>query len=73
MSQRTPGRRMLIGSGHTEATQIERAFAAELLAPAAEIKQALALGLDDLEVIAERFAVSTAVIEHQIENRLSRD
>jgi Zn-dependent peptidase ImmA (M78 family) len=56
--------------------RVAGAFAAELLAPADGIRQALeALGgrLDDtaLEAVARLFGVSPLVIRHQYENQLS--
>jgi hypothetical protein len=58
--------------------RVAGAFAAELLAPAAGIHQALdALGnrLDDaaLDAIAARFDVSPLVIRHQYDNQLAED
>lgn len=63
--------RILIGSGHSQASQMERAFAAELLAPAEAIAERLASGASDTEVLAEHFQVSALVVGHQIENQLS--
>lgn len=55
--------------------KIERAFAAEFLAPAEGIKEMLsdpsAASLDEVERIADTFDVSAFVIQHQIENQLS--
>lgn len=47
-----------------------RAFAAELLAPAAVLRARLAGGVDDerVEALAEELEVSTTVIAHQIKN-----
>ncbi len=65
----------LITPAHTDRQRVERAFAAELLAPAAGILHRLDLGeigfaLDDIEAIAEHFEVSSMVIRHQIENQI---
>ena len=72
INQESDNRRMLIGQGRTSFEQAERAFAAELLAPAEAIRRRLVEGLSDSEGIAERFGVSVAVIDNQIENQLTR-
>ena len=72
INQESDNRRMLIGQGRTSFEQAERAFAAELLAPAEAIRHRLVEGLSDSEGIAERFGVSVAVIDNQIENQLTR-
>jgi hypothetical protein len=55
--------------------KIERAFAAEFLAPADGIREILAdpsvVPLDELEKVADIFGVSSMVIKHQVENQLS--
>jgi Zn-dependent peptidase ImmA (M78 family) len=65
----------LVTTAYTERQKVERAFAAELLAPADGIRKLL--GTDprdavpeDLDGIAEHFGVSSMVIEHQVENQL---
>src|SRR6266540_3219676 len=65
----------LITPAHTDRQRVERAFAAELLAPAAGIRDQLDLteiefAFDDIEPIAEHFEVSSMVIQHQIENQI---
>jgi hypothetical protein len=72
INQRSDSKRILIGHGHTAFQQAERAFAAELLAPAEAIRYQLDERLGDSEVIAEKFGVSVTVIDNQIENRLAR-
>jgi hypothetical protein len=56
--------------------RVARAFAAELLAPAEGIRQALAeFGRHDdaaLEAVAQRFRVSPLVVRHQYDNQLTR-
>lgn len=56
------------------AAKVERAFAAELLAPAAGLERLLGNSTSDESLIgaAETFGVSVRVIEHQLENRLGR-
>ncbi len=65
----------VVTTAHTNRQQIERAFAAELLAPAEGIAQLLesppeAASQEELEQIAQRYGVSSMVIEHQLRNRL---
>lgn len=63
----------LVTASYTDRQRIERAFAAELLAPSEGIEQYLspgALSEDDLEEIAEHFGVSVRVVEHQVQNQL---
>lgn len=65
----------LITPAHTDRQRVERAFAAELLAPAAGILDRLetaeiAFALDDIETIAGHFEVSSMVVRHQIENQI---
>lgn len=63
----------LIASSYTDRQKIERAFAAELLAPARGIEGMLrsdALIEEDLDEIADHFGVSVMVVEHQIQNQL---
>jgi Zn-dependent peptidase ImmA (M78 family) len=50
-----------------------RAFAAELLAPAEGIRARLGVGMGGITaapVIADAYAVSETVIQHQIENQI---
>ena len=65
----------LLTPAHTDRQRVERAFAAELLAPAAGILDRLDLGelgfaLDDVEAIAAHFEVSSMVVLHQIDNQI---
>jgi hypothetical protein len=67
----------LITSAHTDRQKVERAFAAELLAPAEGIWARLVddsvhSGLEEpsLEELANYFRVSTALVQHQIENQV---
>jgi hypothetical protein len=66
----------LVTAAHTDKQKAERAFAAELLAPAAGIAQRLedgagAITMEDLEPVAQHFRVSPLVIQHQVENQLA--
>jgi hypothetical protein len=65
------GQPRLVTEAVTEAQRINRAFAAELLAPADALrKRASGLIYDDrVQELAEEFGVSTMVIEHQLENQ----
>ena len=72
-----PGQRsFLLSATHRDDGQVARAFAAELLAPAAGIRQFLdRLGRQDdlaLESTARHFAVSPILIRHQYDNQLAR-
>lgn len=65
----------LITTSYTDLQKIERAFAAELLAPAKGIKIKLPLPpseavQEDLGSVAEHFGVSPILIENQIENQI---
>ena len=65
----------MITTAHTYRQRVERAFAAELLAPAEGIAQLLesppeAASQEELEQIAQRYGVSSMVIEHQLRNHL---
>lgn len=65
----------VVTSAHTHRQRIERAFAAELLAPAEGIAQLLesppeAVSEEEVEQIAHRYGVSSMVIEHQLRNHL---
>lgn len=65
----------LITTSYTDLQKIERAFAAELLAPAEGIRTRLSLPpseavQEDLGFVAEHFEVSSTLIEHQIQNQI---
>lgn len=65
----------IITNAYTDKQQIERAFAAELLAPAAGIAHVLDVEpgeaeQGDVDALAEYFDVSSILIEHQLENQL---
>ncbi|MGH3272962.1 MAG: ImmA/IrrE family metallo-endopeptidase [Streptosporangiaceae bacterium] len=65
----------IVTTAHTHRQRVERAFAAELLAPADGIAALLesppeAASQEELEQIAQRFGVSSMVIEHQVRNHL---
>ncbi|WP_283137086.1 ImmA/IrrE family metallo-endopeptidase [Rhizohabitans arisaemae] len=65
----------LVTTAHTDRQKIERAFAAELLAPAQGISELLGEVLetatqDDLDGVAAHFQVSPMLIKHQLENQL---
>lgn len=68
--------RFLITGATAERQRIERAFAAELLAPAAGIAELLGDETDtvtdeELDGVATHFDVSSRLIEHQIDNQLA--
>ncbi|MFN0079941.1 MAG: ImmA/IrrE family metallo-endopeptidase [Prosthecobacter sp.] len=61
----------LLTKSHRDRQRANRAFAAELLAPEAGIRQLLGKttpGEDDISWVAEHFGVSDMVVRHQIEN-----
>jgi Zn-dependent peptidase ImmA (M78 family) len=65
----------VVTAAHTLRQRVERAFAAELLAPAEGIAQLLesppeAASQEEVEQIAQRYGVSSMVIEHQLRNHL---
>jgi len=65
----------IVTTAHTNRQRVERAFAAELLAPADGVAALLesppeAASQEELEQIAQRFGVSSMVIEHQVRNHL---
>jgi len=64
----------LVTAAHTDRQRAERAFAAELLAPAAGVADRLAArgasDVEDVDEVARSYGVSAMVIEHQIENQL---
>ena len=66
----------LLSAAHRDDGQVARAFAAELLAPAAGIRQFLdRLGSQDdlaLESTARHFRVSPILIRHQYDNQMAR-
>jgi len=66
----------LVTGAYTDRQKMERAFAAELLAPAKGIAERLGgtpdvVLLEDLEEVAQYFRVPPMVVEHQVENQLS--
>lgn len=70
-----PSRGGMLLTGRDEyAAKVERAFAAELLAPAAGLDHFLGDSTSDeaLMLAADEFDVSFRVIEHQLENQLGR-
>ncbi|MFF2535215.1 ImmA/IrrE family metallo-endopeptidase [Streptomyces cyaneofuscatus] len=69
------GDSFLVTDAYTEKQKVERAFAAELLAPAAGISQLLdgdpwSVSLENVERIADHFDVSAVLVQHQIDNQL---
>lgn len=65
----------LVTAAYTLRQRVERAFAAELLAPAEGIAELLesppeATSQEEIEQIAQRYGVSSMVIEHQLRNHL---
>jgi IrrE N-terminal-like domain len=65
----------IVTTAHTSRQRVERAFAAELLAPADGIAALLesppeAASQEELEQVAQRFGVSSMVVEHQVRNHL---
>ncbi len=69
--------RFLLTAAHTDYQRVERAFAAEILAPAAGVEEMFGpksyVYFDELERVANHFDVSTRVIWHQAENQLALD
>ena len=68
----SPDSDALITRSRSERQQRNRAFAAEFLAPSAAIERLVrfpAVNGDDIDELAEEFAVSHRVIERQIANR----
>lgn len=66
----------LLTGAHSISQRIGRAFAAELLAPAAGIRELLdvaprAATPEDITVVADHFQTSDMVVAHQIENQLA--
>jgi hypothetical protein len=73
----SPGQRsFVLSAAHGYEERVARAFAAELLAPAEGIRQALGgFGRYDdaaLEAAARQFHVSPLVVRHQYDNQLTR-
>lgn len=71
-----PGEQFLITPAHTLRQKAERAFAAELLAPAAGVAKLVGenpddIGVDELEAAERHFHVSSLIIQHQIDNQLT--
>ncbi|WDZ86443.1 ImmA/IrrE family metallo-endopeptidase [Micromonospora cathayae] len=71
-----PRKRFLVTQGQTTRQKIERAFAAELLAPAEGIAKIIdgppyEIGMDEFEASEAHFGVSPLIIKHQIENQLT--
>lgn len=65
----------LVTAAHTDRQKVERAFAAELLAPAEGIAELLDLDVgqfasDELDAVAEGFGVSSQLIRHQVDNQI---
>jgi Zn-dependent peptidase ImmA (M78 family) len=65
----------VVTTAYTDRQKVERAFAAELLAPAEGIAQLLetepnTASLEELEQVAQRFNVSPMIIHHQLQNQL---
>ncbi|HEX2418259.1 MAG TPA: ImmA/IrrE family metallo-endopeptidase, partial [Micromonosporaceae bacterium] len=61
---------------YTDKQKIERAFAAELLTPAAGVAERMESypstdELDEIEETADHFGVSPMIVEHQIRNQLA--
>jgi IrrE N-terminal-like domain len=73
---RQPQEQFLITSAHTARQKAERAFAAELLAPAEGVAKLIGdnpddIGIDELEMAERHFHVSSLIIQHQIDNQLT--
>ena len=67
----SPHSRSLVTGCRSERQQRNRAFAAEFLAPSAELRQAVTRPVvsdEDVDELAGEFGVSSRVIRHQIEN-----
>jgi hypothetical protein len=70
-------RRFLLTSSSSFRPRVERAFAAELLAPAAGLRELVAredgavVTTAELEDAADHFAVSPFLVRHQVENQLA--
>jgi hypothetical protein len=66
----------LLSGLHTGRERVERAFAAELLAPATGIAELLnddsgLIATEDIELAAEHYSVSPLLVRHQIDNQLA--
>jgi hypothetical protein len=71
----SPDNQFLVTSAHTARQKPERAFAAELLAPAAGVAELIGrrpdeIGVDELESAERHFRVSSLIIQHQVDNQL---
>jgi Zn-dependent peptidase ImmA (M78 family) len=71
-----PDRPYLVTAGQAWRQKVERAFAAELLAPAEGLAEVLGgelglISMEELEEAEQHFNVSSLVIQNQIENQLS--
>src|SRR5215472_11916016 len=65
----------VVTTAHTHRQRVERAFTAELLAPAEGIAQMLEsppelASQEEVEQVAQRYGVSSMVVEHQLRNHL---
>jgi hypothetical protein len=68
--------RFLLTTSHADRQRVERAFAAELLAPAKGVRELLVddgglVSPEDLVDVASHFGVSPFVVRHQAENQLA--
>lgn len=66
-----PAENALLTRAYSDRQQRNRAFAAEFLAPSAQLRQMTprtVMDTDDIDELATYFGVSALVIEHQIEN-----
>lgn len=74
MSLLTERSLLLLDPVRTDLVKASRAFAAEILAPAAGIQKFLAVLPETtdsaIDAVAERFKVSSSVVQHQYENQL---
>ncbi|WP_327033138.1 hypothetical protein [Micromonospora ureilytica] len=71
-----PDEQFLITPAHSARQKTERAFAAELLAPAEGVAQLIGndpsdIGVDELESAERHFGVSSLIIQYQIDNQLT--
>jgi hypothetical protein len=71
-----PSDRFLLTTAHADRQRVERAFAAELLAPADGLREILNhedgfVTTDDLSDAADHFDVAPYVVRHQVENQLA--
>ena len=73
---RQPDEQFLITPAVTNRQKTERAFAAELLAPAEGLAELIGqdpdnIGVEELESAERHFHVSSLIIQHQIANQLT--